>query len=427
MNKKKICGILLCISGFLGFLLGTGVADRPVYAADSASGVISQHLSTFSSVVNEDNDYLVNVNETVEKQGVKFTIKSIIATKNKLEVNAVIESSTPFSKNIFDNEIVQMTIKNCDYESHGHYSEMINSNTMRYKFNFYSKNGFDKNIALRFDAAIPAMDINAWVLANVDISKGFDKVVEKDVEFSFGNYDFYKFESDVMETSLYYRDNELDYDTDSAYENSYVYSQSMLLLKYNEKLYVLEDGYSYMNDEENTFIGQYSTPVLKYGEILNDSEISIIPINCKIRRSEMEEIFDNYDYPDEHETENDEINKIRYNKNFIFSDNTRGVISKVERKEDKIKVYCTSDSEKKSMMMAVGLAGWYDYDVDEHYNGIINDYDVNKIIYKNPEDENGYIVEYNNVVENIPFSIESNDILLGLVDKFEIGSEIKIK
>lgn len=423
MNKKKICSILLSISGIL---LCSGVIDNRVYAKTLENEIKWQKLENNKGLVEGKQDYSIKVDKSVEKQGVKFSIQSVTASKNKLEVDALIESNTPFTEKSFDNEIIQMTIKNSEYENYSFYSQKVNDKTMKYKFFFNSIKGFNENLDLRFDAAFPVLDINTWVNANVDISDSINKIVEIDLNFNFANREYYKFTSDTLETSLCCRIKEKDMIIEDESYDDYVDSRSILLLKHNGKLYELNEGYSY-NEDDDTLIAENSTLAIKYGDVVNNSEISIVPIKCNIKRSEMEKLYENYDFSELHKIEKDENNKVKYNNNFIFSDNTSGSISKIERDKDRVRLYCSSDSEKKSLLMAIGYMGWYDYDNNEEYMEMINEAEISKVIYKNPEDENGYIVEFINVAEGIPFSIESNDVLLGLADKYEICNEIQIK
>ena len=57
---------------------------------------------------------------------------------------------------------------------------------------------------------LPQYDLNAWLETTVDISKYIDKYMEKDVQFSFWDNNFYKVESDILGTSIYYKQNQRD-------------------------------------------------------------------------------------------------------------------------------------------------------------------------------------------------------------------------
>lgn len=280
MNKKKICSILLSISGILGILLCSGVIDNRVYAKTLENEIKWQKLENNKGLVEGKQDYSIKVDKSVEKQGVKFSIQSVTASKNKLEVDALIESNTPFTEKSFDNEIIQMTIKNSEYENYSFYSQKVNDKTMKYKFFFNSIKGFNENLDLRFDAAFPVLDINTWVNANVDISDSINKIVEIDLNFNFANREYYKFTSDTLETSLCCRIKEKDMIIEDESYDDYVDSRSILLLKHNGKLYELNEGYSY-NEDDDTLIAENSTLAIKYGDVVNNSEISIVPICCR--------------------------------------------------------------------------------------------------------------------------------------------------
>ena len=76
--------------------------------------------------------------------------------------------------------------------------------------------------------------------------------------------------------------------------------------------------------------------------------------------------------------------------------------------------------------MALSMQGYYDYNEDD-FNNYYNNEDIEKVIYKNPDNESEYIVEFGNVIKNRKFIIDSNNRVFSHNDKFEVGEEIKIK
>lgn len=193
-------------------------------------------------------------------------------------------------------------------------------------------------------------------------------------------------------------------------------------MKCNDKLYEVEDRNSYINHNEDTIEGYYRTDLLKIDDLDSKDDISIIPIKCNIKRSEIDSII----YAERDGQEDSEENNVKYKKEFKFLDNSKGVISKIERKDDKVKVYFSSASDKDSLLMALSMYGYYDYkeeDSNIHYN-----YEkIEKVIYKNPEEESGYVVEFDNVVKDKKFIVDADNIVFSYNDKFDMDEEIKIK
>ena len=74
----------------------------------------------------------------------------------------------------------------------------------------------------------------------------------------------------------------------------------------------------------------------------------------------------------------------------------------------------------------IGGIRYYEFKEEDKY-----DYDaskVKKIIYKNPDDEFGYVVEFDNVInKDRKFKVHNDSFGLSYSDKYDIGEEIKLK
>lgn len=425
MNIKNICKILGTTTVMMGVLVLAGaINSTPAQATEKILQADSEVTTSSGVSLNEkiNNNYKIDVNASVEKQGFKFTIKNVTATRHNMNVVASLESSKLSSydrESLYEN-MLQMAVRNGMSESYGYSDKKIDDNTIEYTFNITSSEGFNDVVKLRFDAIVPKYDINAWVEADVDISKYLDKSIKKAVQFNFGDNEFYRLESDILGTSIYYKEKERDYHSSSDEDRTWD-SESQLLLKYNDKLYEMEDGGSYMSDDDS-IEGYYRTNILKVDDLDSKDNISIVPIKCNIKSSEIDSIIDRERDKEDYSEENN----VKYNKEFKFADNSKGIISKIERNDDKVKVYFSSDSDKDSILMGVAMRGYYDY--TEEDSSLFDNYeDIEKIIYKNPNEENGYIAEFNNVAKNKKFIIHCSDVVLAQNDKFDISDEIKIK
>ena len=274
-----------------------------------------------------------------------------------------------------------------------------------------------EKVDLRFDVIIPQFNLNGWVNSNVDLTKNYDKIIEKDIliKDDKAKIIYNKLQSDVLGTTIYKE--KAEYDVDTNYEEEYSDSESTILIKYDDKIYSFKDGNQYY-DFHGGSLEAFTNKALTYDAVNKAESISLIPVICNLKNKEADKLYD-----DSYNEESDEetVDNVTYEKKFKFSDGKDGEISKIERLEDKIKVYCNADTEKKSLLMAIGIEGWSTRE-DENYNG-----EVGKIIYKNPNDEAGYIIEFTNVHKNDVFNMYSNSEILGQSDKFEFGQETKIK
>ena len=121
---------------------------------------------------------------------------------------------------------------------------------------------------------------------------------------------------------------------------------------------------------------------------------------------------------DSYEKNLKEDNKVEYLEKISFADGTEGKIS-VVREENKIKVYCNSDSDFKSKLMAINMSAAY---TDENYYSGLDD----KTIFKDKDNDNQYVIEFNDIESNRKANLYVNDIVSN-IDKFVIGNEVKIK
>lgn len=129
------------------------------------------------------------------------------------------------------------------------------------------------------------------------------------------------------------------------------------------------------------------------------------------------EIFYKNDNEGKYEKGLKEDSNVKYPEKISFSDGSEGKIN-VVRDNDKIKVYCSSDSDFSSKLMALNLDGAYS-DEDEYYDGL-----VDKTVYK--DEDNVYVVEYTDTKKDTSVQLCIN-YLIENIDKFVLGNEIKIK
>lgn len=225
-----------------------------------------------------------------------------------------------------------------------------------------------------------------------------------------------KMKTDILGTSLYFKEDEYNFD-DVNYDNEY--SESKILIKCDDKLYEFDDT-DYNYNSGNGIEGKYTCSSLTYDILDNAKSVILIPLICNITNKEIQDIYNSEEY-----NEDDYINtndNIRYKKKFKFDDGKDGEVTKVERSDDKVTFYINTDSEKKSMLMASGINGWA-WNEEDRYNNS----EPEKIIYKDPDSDHGYIIQFNNVSKDSNFNMWTDELILGYSSRFEMGNEVTVK
>lgn len=274
------------------------------------------------------------------------------------------------------------------------------------------------NADLRFDAIIPEYNLNAWVNVNADLSKNVDKIIGKDIDIrnDKAKITYNKFEADVLGTSVYFKEDDQNENYDD--ENSCSSSDSKMLIKCDDKLYEFnhEDTNFYKKGQE----GRYTCKELTYDDINNAKSITLIPIISTLTGKDKETIYENRS--NDSQEVNETFDNVTYNKEFKFNDGNNGEVSKVEREDNKVKLYINTDSENKSILMACSMNGMVHVNKNINYSS-----EVEKSVYKDPDSKYGYIVEFAGVDKDAQLLVYSNDDILGYSEKFEFGKEVKIK
>lgn len=411
MKSKKISKMISPVLGIMSFMLVMGGMTVPAFAEETKSDNVAVEETAKT-------DYATYINSTTEKSGFKLTLSKFTASKNKITVTATIECPRAIDEDTLKNSIFSMTLKKSDCEFDRGITKKINDKTFEITFDAVSFKGIPESADLRFDVILPQFNLNGWVNANVDLTKNYDKIIEKDILISNdkSRLTYNKFESDVLGTTIYA--SRAENNENSNYDEEYSDYDSKILLKCDDKYYELDDNNFYHDYDGNNSSESFTSKSVTYDDIYNAESVSIIPVLCTLKNKDIDEIYSSFSYD---EIVRETTDNVEYEKKFEFADGKDGEISKIERNGNKIKVYCSADSEKKSILMAIGIYGWSKSD-EGNFVG-----HATKVIYKNPDDLTGYIVEFGNVDENAAFSMYSDKEILGHSDNFEFVQETKIK
>lgn len=410
MKTKQISKMLAPLSGIMSFMFAMGVMTVPVSAQE-----INMANSAYEESVKTD--YTTYINSTVEKNGFKVTINKLTAAKNRMNVTTTIEFPNKITDESLNNSIFMFTVKKSKLESDWGNRRIINDKTVEVNFDITGFEDLPLNADLRFDVIIPEYNLNAWVNVNADLSKNIDKIIEKDIDIynDKAKITYNKVEADVLGTSVYFKEDEHSDDYD--HENSYSDSDSKILIKCDGKLYECSDrNFNYYGEGR---YGRYTCKELTYDDINNGKSITLIPVTCTLTNKEKEEIYDTMRYDSEYVPET--FDNVTYKKDFKFNDGKDGEVSKVEREDDKVKLYINTDSENKSILMACSMRGWIESNKGNYYG------DAEKSMYKDPDSNDGYIIEFSGVDKDANLHVYCNDDILGYSEKFEFGKDVKIK
>lgn len=414
MISKKISKVLGSIIGVMGFMLAVGILEVPAYAEDNLQVISTKIESTTSAEVNYK-DYYVNVNKTMEQNGLKVTLEKVLATKHKLKAIVKVESSKAFDKDKHDNSIIQLIYGENNFGGGGMSYDNLDDKTMLITIEKDNNEGeFPKKGELRLDVVYPQYKVNIGMDADVDFTGSFDNVIEKDIEEKVSGSDrtLKNLDVDVLGATLSY--------TEPSKENDDRYVDSSIILKAGDKMYKLRSSGSSSDDKETK--GNYESNAAVYDKVKDQKDISLIPLSSDITWPEIKKIYEDNKGK---ETESKvTVANVEYEKFLNFSDGTIGEITSIERNDNSVKVFCKGASEKASLLMASNMRMYYKFTEDT--NNYIN-YDSENYMsfYKDLKEAFGYIVEFDNIEKDkaLALDIDSN---IKLINRYKAGEEIKL-
>ena len=414
MLNKKISKVLGPILGVMGFMLAIGVLEVPAFSDDNVQASSAYTDSTTSAAITYK-DYSININKSVEQNGLKVTLDKAVATKHKLKVVVKVQSSQPFDRTKNDNSIVQVLYGENNFGRGGTSNDYLDDKTLLMTIEQYNdEEEFPQKGDLRLDVVFPNYKVNIGMDANVDFSESFKNVIEKDIEAKIpeSDYTLNKFESDVLGTTITYSGPQKDH------EDRFV--DSSMILKAGNKMYKIRSSGS--SSDDKGIKGTYESKAATYDRLKDQKDISIIPLSCDITWDEIRKTYK--DNNGKEDTNKETINNVSYVKSFDFSDESCGEISNIERNEKSVKVYCKGTSEKASLLMASSMNMYYSF-VEGQINYVNYDSDNYMSFYKNPNDALGYIVEFDNAEKDkaLELGFENN---IKQIDRYKVGTEIQI-
>ena len=423
MKKKKIVKLLGPVAGIMSFMLLTGVFTTSAFA---------DQVSTSSTAItqNSTKDYKKIINKSVEQNGVKVTLLDVVATKHKIKANIKLECSKGLQDEKKNGLFVQGIYNMQESWGGGQGTSNIDDNTLIVEIEDECEDNseYKSNGDYRLDIVVPYYKVNIGMNIPVDFTSEFAKVKENEVSIYVKDLDvnIKKVESDILGTNIYYTQKSQNY-SNSNFDNEV--HDPIVLLKVGDKIYVANSyggaNWGSYNEDNDLEYRTYYSKDATYDKVTTTDAISIIPISNDITYNESNKFYDEK-YKDGYEVNEEDYTteqSVSFVKEFDFSDKSKGEIYKIERDNDIVKLYCKGNSKEKSLLMASTMDIYPKYDENEQY---YYDEDYYKTIYKDKNDDNGYVVEFTNVDKDRNMIVGIDD-LIQFSDRYKFGEEIKLK
>ena len=423
MKKKKIVKLLGPVAGIMSFMLLTGVFTTSAFA---------DQVSTSSTAItqNSTKDYKKIINKSVEQNGVKVTLLDVVATKHKIKANIKLECSKGLQDEKKNGLFVQGIYNMQESWGGGQGTSNIDDNTLIVEIEDECEDNseYKSNGDYRLDIVVPYYKVNIGMNIPVDFTSEFAKVKENEVSIYVKDLDvnIKKVESDILGTNIYYTQKSQNY-SNSDFDNEV--HDPIVLLKVGDKIYVANSyggaNWGSYNEDNDLEYRTYYSKDATYDKVTTTDAISIIPISNDITYNESNKFYDEK-YKDGYEVNEEDYTteqSVSFVKEFDFSDKSKGEIYKIERDNDIVKLYCKGNSKEKSLLMASTMDIYPKYDENEQY---YYDEDYYKTIYKDKNDDNGYVVEFTNVDKDRNMIVGIDD-LIQFGDRYKFGEEIKLK
>ena len=423
MKKKKIVKLLGPVAGIMSFMLLTGVFTTSAFA---------DQVSTSSTAItqNSTKDYKKIINKSVEQNGVKVTLLDVVATKHKIKANIKLECSKGLQDEKKNGLFVQGIYNMQESWGGGQGTSNIDDNTLIVEIEDECEDNseYKSNGDYRLDIVVPYYKVNIGMNIPVDFTSEFAKVKENEVSIYVKDLDvnIKKVESDILGTNIYYTQKSQNY-SNSDFDNEV--HDPIVLLKVGDKIYVANSyggaNWGSYNEDNDLEYRTYYSKDATYDKVTTTDAISINPIYNDITYNESNKFYDEK-YKDGYEVNEEDYTteqSVSFVKEFDFSDKSKGEIYKIERDNDIVKLYCKGNSKEKSLLMASTMDIYPKYDENEQY---YYDEDYYKTIYKDKNDDNGYVVEFTNVDKDRNMIVGIDD-LIQFSDRYKFGEEIKLK
>lgn len=411
MVRNMISKYIIQGTGIMSLLMCMNVLSAPVYAAENNANV--EYSYNQSSMDKELK------NNVIEQNGTKLTVDKICGSKDKIKVYITIESNQSLKEeNLYHSDFdINVSMDGTDNNHVNTSCEEDGDNKLKYVFKIGGDKEFSENGIIRIDAVNGYLNFNGSLKIPVDFKEDFQSSYTKDLsgKIKDSNIEINKFISNNIETGVVVSWPECDNRKASLGDFSN-FDKSRFIINVDGKIY-FADHLNNWSGEGNVMLA--AAEDLTYDEVKNAKDISIMNYYNSMTDEESNEFYEDNKMEDSILGKLPKENTEDFNSSINFDGGSEGKI-KVVRDNDKVKVYCSSESEKNSLTMAVNVFGGYNLDDD------LNSYMSEAHIYKDLNKDNQYIVELEDTEKDKDFQIGINK-MSSKDDKFVLGDEIKVK
>lgn len=410
MINNKIRKIFSPAAGLMSILMVMGTVSMPVYAADDKI-----EYAYNQSLLDKD---MLSGNNVIEQNGVKLVVTNIEACKNKIKVTMDLYTNKDDSDSLMYNDLdIRVYMNNIQQTGSSGGRSGCKNGKISIDEEIENEDGYPEKGIIRIDAVDGKIGLNGTLKIPVDFTEDFKKVLSKDINMTVKNnngneFNMEKFVSNSFETSILLSQPEKN---DISFAHSIRTEDMSFLVNIDGSIYKADfPNSSYSSDGKE--YDQYCLEGLTYDKVNNSDKITIRQLTNSMSEEEIDDFYKNRREDMEKEPDEDE-NGVKYNKKVEFNDGSEGSF-KVVREDSKVKIYCSSDSDLKSMLMATNLYGVY-MDNEEYFDGL-----EGSNVYK--DKDNNYVAEFDDVQRDKKITINMNPMICN-IDKFSLGDEIEVK
>lgn len=413
MVRNKISKYIIQGTGIMSLLMCMNAFSAPVYAADNNSNI--EYFYNESSMDKELK------NNVIEQNGTKLTVDKICGSKDKIKVYITVESNQSLKDQDFHNGF-SMKVK-MDGTDNNHVNTSCKEdgdNKLKFVFNITPDKEFSEKGVIRIDAVYSYLNFNGTLKIPVDFKEDFQSSYTKDLNerIKDSNIQINKFISNNVETGVVVSWPESD-NGKASLDDFSNFDKSKFIINVDGKMYVAEHLNGWGGEGNFMLVATDASDYLSYNEVKNAKDISIMNYYNRMTDEESNEFYENHKSEDNICGKLSKGNTEELNSSIKFDDGSEGKIKAV-RDNDKVKVYCSSESEKNSLTMAVNVFGGYNLEDDSNRKM------SECAIYKDSNKDNQYIVELEDTEKDKDFQIGICKIA-SKADKFVLGDEIKVK
>lgn len=370
IKKIIVASITICVT-----LSSIILLTKPAFA---------ERIELFESVYEklgyykEYKDYSQFIGETKEVKEYKFTIDKLLLTPDRVKIAIKVSSEKPFDRTSRDTSLVKNL--NCFVELSGvnpksgsstnHIEYIDDKNALIVHEAQIDGDNFKKrgDISIGINSTSPEIeDLHVEFNFKVDFEKSFNKTINKRIDKKV----------DIGESEIYIREMKTSQIGTTIKSNIFDFMKYGFLVQVDNKIYYYVDGNLTTDEGTSVFIKELTYDVMKKAK-----SIKIIPVYMENRDIEHDELFAlQLQQGMSRESEVLLSDDIETPRKTNFVKDVEGEIYKIEKKNNKIRVYYDCDERTLAELSRMYIYCEEDKELPK------------LVIEKDPDRTNGYFIE----------------------------------